>query len=132
MLICTPAPSLSTRVVLSFWSRPIGMQTIGTPAASPFITIPWPAWVTRTDASAKTWRCGAACRTWTLRGAWILLGFHRLTGGEHDPDRQSSQCLGYFAQKFDLVLVDGTQRDENEGLAALPATTQHRRPTTDH
>ena len=61
--IRTPAPSLSTRAVLSFWSRPIGMQTSGTPAAKAFITLPCPEWVTTADASARTRRCGAARNT---------------------------------------------------------------------
>jgi len=61
----TPAPSRTTRVVLARWSRPIGRHTSGTPAASAFMTVPWPACVTTADASRSTSRCGADPTTLT-------------------------------------------------------------------
>jgi hypothetical protein len=55
-----------TRVAFSGWSRPIGITTIGTPAASAFITVPWPPWVTTAAACGSTAACGAASTTLTL------------------------------------------------------------------
>jgi hypothetical protein len=56
---------------LSSWSRPSGIATTGTPAASDLITVPCPACVTTAAACFSTSRCGARSTTVTFAGASI-------------------------------------------------------------
>ena len=62
------------RAAVSFWSRPIGMHTIGTPWASAFMTVPWPQWVIATEASRRIGPCGADWMTVDVVGRGDVVG----------------------------------------------------------
>ena len=119
LLTRTPAPSRSTRTVLSFWSRPIGMHTSGTPAASDFSTVPCPAWVTTTEASRSTRACGAVCRTSTFGPAWISAGSTARPVVSTARTGSWRKACGYPCEQVDLILVDRARRDQDEWLASL-------------
>ena len=89
----TPAPWCTTRAAVSFWSRPIGMQTIGTPAARVFIVVPCPQCDTASDAWARIWRWGAEATTTTLSRGGHLVGVEHLTHGHDGTHRQGRQRL---------------------------------------
>ena len=53
-----PAPSAWTCSALKNWSRPIGVQSSGTPCASAASVVPSPACVITSEAEGSTWVCG--------------------------------------------------------------------------
>ena len=99
---------------MSGWSRPVGMHTIGTPATRPFITVPWPPWVTSTSAWASTSRCGAERTTVTFVRRLDLLGVDGRAGRHQPADGQATERGHRALELVDVVHERGAHRHQHE------------------
>ena len=98
----SPAPRTTTRVVLSGWSRPIGMQSSGTPAASAFTTVPCPAGDDRGDVLQDL----RAARPDDLHVGRRphLVGRDRRAGRDQAAHREPTETVDDPLERADLIL----------------------------